>query len=193
MKRLFYIIMGCIVITLSACASIGKKNASIPEVYFEYVKADTFTDFSIFTEYALVNIDDDDVPEIILRSNLGESFGYYVLSLQQDSIYELLTERLYFMWIERSGLCGYENGSMGHYYSRIFRLDKKGFTKIVDWDWEETGHLMDDGTIIQPKRTLNSKDATDEEAQKLLDKQFFSKGKVLSVDSLQWLKIDSVS
>ena len=63
--------------------------------------------------FALIYVDDDDVPELVIDSGF-ETGGCQILSFYDGTVRELQTARLYFTYIEKSGLLNNSEGRMGY-------------------------------------------------------------------------------
>lgn len=82
-----------------------------------------------YSLYALVFIDDDDVPELYM-SGLNEATGDGVYSLKHGAIVE---QKLGLIgggsYIYKGGTFANQNGNMGVYYTDVYKLTADGFKK----------------------------------------------------------------
>ena len=104
--------------------------------YAEYVRGNDrfFTDsriIDIWNTWALAYIDDDKRPEMILLCP-GEAYGTKVLTIHDNKVMEWNSWRCNAAYIPKSGLIENNDGSMGEYWNRVFRLEEGKFTKIFD-------------------------------------------------------------
>ncbi len=104
--------------------------------YVEYVRGKDrfFTDnriIDIWNTWALAYIDDDKIPEMVLLCP-GEAYGKKVLTIHNGTVVEWNSWRCNAAYIPKSGLIENNDGSMGEYWDRVFRLEDGRFTKIFD-------------------------------------------------------------
>lgn len=78
--------------------------------------------------YALVYIDDDNIPELYL-SGVGEAVGDGICSYKNGKVIEQRLNRIGGgKYIEKSGTIIIQNGNMGHCYTHIYKLSNEGFS-----------------------------------------------------------------
>lgn len=188
--KTFYILIEVILLSLdlgflSSCASKREKDmTSCPKEYIDFIMNDSElcdTNSFNYDRYNLIYIDDDPIPEMVIDGR-SEANGYKVLSLHDGKVCSLDTWRYYLTYIERSGLMGYSNGSMGHYYTHVFKVENGEFILILDWDKREEYNPE----IFPYIGKLNGKPMDVEEADSIIELEYYSKGKVVSVDTLSW-------
>ena len=80
--------------------------------------------------FALVRIDEDDVPELYLNGDC-EATGDAICTYQNGQVIELRLRRAFGgSYIPGSGLVKNTNGNMGYYTTDIFKLTDSGFANI---------------------------------------------------------------
>ena len=79
------------------------------------------------TEAALIYVDDDDIPELVLTDGV-EAGGCRIITFHDGDIDILQTNRLNFMFIPYSGILDNADGHMDYYFDYIY--------EIVDGRWE---------------------------------------------------------
>lgn len=90
-----------------------------------------------YGEYALVYIDNDDIPELFIGGTC-EASGTLVCAYKNGKVVSEHLRRLYgASYIPKSGLVMNFNGNMGNYSAEVFKLTNKGFTCIFYGTQEE--------------------------------------------------------
>lgn len=169
-------------VEVSAEANIEKDNDSVPNAdymipYVDYLRKCNMGDCNYDKySYKLVFIDADTIPEMVISGGC-EACGYMVLTQHRGIVSEMRTWRLGFDYIPNSGLCGYCNGKQSHFYHHIFNIQNGRFVKIIDWDI-----VIDDSTGHQT-HTLNGKPSSEAQAERMVDKLYYSKGTAVDIDS----------
>lgn len=85
----------------------------------------------IWHDWSLVYIDDDTIPEMILFCSC-EATGNIVLTIHDGQVVQWNSLRCSSSFIPRSGLIENQDGSMGYYYDRVFKLENGTFTEIFN-------------------------------------------------------------
>ena len=114
--------------------------------------------------YALVNIDDDIIPELYMMGSC-EAAGEGVYSFKNGIVYEVRLGRTGGgKYIENNGTVYNNNGNMGYYYTEIYTLGAKGFTKIFLAIQQEEVTQTDNETVkISYTYSIDNKEITEEE------------------------------
>lgn len=87
--------------------------------------------------YALVYVDNDDIPELYAMGTC-EADGDLICSYKNGRVIEQRLVRMFGgKYIERSGIVINQNGHMGQYYNSVYKLDKNGFSKILNATYTE--------------------------------------------------------
>lgn len=108
---------------------IGKGYDSWQEGYLSFLKHINGNTENY--ECALIYIDDDRIPELVLNTGVQAS-GSYILSFYKGMVNALCTDRLYFTYIEGGGLLCNSEGNPGCYYDYVYRLDKGRWINIIN-------------------------------------------------------------
>ena len=124
----------------SGSASSGTTStASWKTAYRNYLLAD---DEAGSMTYALLYIDNNDVPELAIHSG-AEAGGCRILTHHSGRLDVLQTSRLHFTYVERGGLLNNNDGHMGYYYDNVYAI-KDGFWRLAaygeyhgDGQWDE--------------------------------------------------------
>lgn len=91
--------------------------------YLDYLESQKDT----YLYFALVYIDDDEIPELYLSGNC-EAVGDAVCSYQNGTIHTVYLNRIGGgRYAERTGVIINQNGNMGHVYTHVYQLTKDGF------------------------------------------------------------------
>ena len=186
--------------------AFGKGYSSYQEGYLAYLyenMANMQGDFS----YALIYVDDDDIPELVCDTGF-EAGGCQILSYNDGQVNVFQTARLYFTYIEKSGLLCNSEGHMGGYYDYVYLLDKGKWKLRFAGDYyefdesqeivfdEETGryhtlHYEVNGEEVDEQTYLarlnevyDEKKANEPESYLLIDDliSYLSTGKMVSSD-----------
>ncbi|RKM55565.1 hypothetical protein D6853_08385 [Butyrivibrio sp. X503] len=146
-----------------AGTAFGKGYSSWQEGYIAYLdetKNYKFDDYS----YALIYVDEDDVPELVCYSGI-EAGGSQILTYYDGQVNVLQTARLSFSYIEKSGLLCNDGGHMGFYYDHVYRLQNGKWIPTFEGDYfgidesqedaydEETGRFRTLNYMIDGKET----------------------------------------
>lgn len=118
-----------------ASSTFGKGYDSWNEGYLAYLEEKMPEDMMDMS-FALIYVDDDDVPELVIDSGF-EAGGCQILSFYDGTVRELQTARLYFTYIEKSGLLNNSEGHMGYYYDYVYKLDKGLWKLVLGGDYYE--------------------------------------------------------
>ena len=114
----------------------GQWDTDWMQKYVEYVRGNDrfYTDsriIDLWNTWGLAYIDSDEIPEMVLLCP-GEAYGNKVLTIHNGTVVEWNSWRCNAAYIPKSGLIENNDGSMGEYWDRVFRLEDGRFTKIFD-------------------------------------------------------------
>jgi len=147
MKKVLIITLALLLV---GCANKGTKERLYPsevcvwrngnwttdwmQKYVEYVRSydDFYTDeriIDIWHYWGLAYIDNDTIPEMLLLYGC-EATGNKVLTIHDGKVTEWNSWRCGVSYIPKSGLINNEDGSMGHYYDRIIKLENGEFDLV---------------------------------------------------------------
>ncbi len=139
-------------------------------------------------KYALIYVNQDDVPELLLQGE-DEATGNLVLTFDGNKIDELQTSRLYFTYLEKGNKLCNSDGHMGGYYDYVY--------SIVDGKWE----LIDYGNYYVEDNTnpdwsdedlifeWNGESVDPEEYEKALRRCYDSNKAIMGEGSLSYEEI----
>lgn len=118
--------------------------------YVEYARGiDTFYTneriMDIWQLWGLAYIDDDTIPEMLLYG--CEAFGCKVLTVYDGKVSEWNSWRCGVSYIPKSGLINNEDGSMGHYYDRIIKLENGEYTLVYMTNYYEDVDFSDSNYV----------------------------------------------
>lgn len=118
--------------------------------YVEYARGiDSFyTDERImdtWQHWGLAYIDNDTIPEMLLYGN--EATGCKVLTIYDGKVSEWNSWRCGVSYIPKSGLINNQDGSMGHYYDRIIKLEKGEFALVYMKNYVEDIDFRDSNYV----------------------------------------------
>lgn len=131
--------------------SNGEWTTDWMRLYVDYAHGyDVFyTDkriMDIWRRWTLAYIDDDTIPEMVFLCAC-EAQGNKVLTINNGQVVEWNSFRCAAAYIPKSGLIENDNGSMGTYWYRIFRLKKGNFTELYTrydmegWDYRDSCYV----------------------------------------------------
>ena len=108
--------------------------------YVEYARGKDifYTDERImdgWQHWGLAYIDDDTTPEMLLYG--CEANGCKVLTIHDGKVSEWNSWRCGVSYIPKSGLINNQDGSMGHYYDRIIKLEDGEYTLVYMTNYVE--------------------------------------------------------
>lgn len=165
-------------------------DSDMPEYYKEYLQSyhAEIQDFaSENRDFALIYIDSDTIPELILEGDWVN--GQLILSKQKDSIVSLQTWREGFSYIERTGLCGFAYGRQGSFWNQYFKLENGGFRNFIDFIGEDYGYFDESKEGLAKGRLLyNGKRIDCNKLNEILQKEYFDKGNVITTNIIKFKK-----
>ena len=89
------------------------------------------SDYGFDFRYALVYIDNDDIPELYAMGAC-EADGDLICSFRNGCMIEqYLSRNAGGKYVERGGIIINQNGHMGRYYDNVYKLDTNGFSQIL--------------------------------------------------------------
>ncbi|MBQ7968731.1 MAG: hypothetical protein IJ292_02800 [Clostridia bacterium] len=109
--------------------------------YLEFLKTQKDT----HVDYALVHIDNDDIPELYLSGDC-EATGDSVCSYKNGVVIEQPLGRTRGgKYVEKSGSFINQNGNMGQYYTNVYRLFDSGFALVFSATSKENVEVLPNG------------------------------------------------
>lgn len=156
------------------CSSIIHNADRFYSIYEKYIGHNNINKDNLC--YSYIYLDNDSIPEMIINSG-SEYGGYTILSKQDNEIIEMNTWRLDFDYIEKTGLCAYQNGKQGHFFSHVWLLSKGKFEKIFDVETSDNGIS---GTCFYYDNEVDYS-----KWEELYMQTFRNKGNVINVDSIK--------
>lgn len=135
--------------------------------------------------YVLIDVNGDDIPEI---ATIGTCMadGGAVATYANGEVQELQTYRAGIFYMQGQNAIDNEDGNMGNYYDRVFKIEDGKWVQIGDEsdDPVETDEYGND--TINFKYTWNGKDVSEEEYSSNL-------GKVFNIDRAELISEQGVS
>lgn len=170
----------------------NQEDIDWQELYLDYMKQNRDYDNG-GVRCALVNVNDDDIPELIIVGDC-EAMGNILVTCSERGINDAFTSRLSFSFIERGNLLLNSDGHMGYYYDNIFSIEDG------EWVMNESGWCGlladDDGAPIEGEYEISWNDSpvSKEEYRKKLDDIYDeSEAVLLDYDSLAtWSRMESM-
>ena len=128
----------------------GQWTTDWMQKYVEYArgKDNFYTDRRIMDEWqywGLAYIDNDTIPEMLLYGS--EAAGCKVLTIYEGKVSEWNSWRCGVSYIPKSGLINNEDGSMGHYYDRIVKLEDGEYTLVYMINYYEGIDYIDSNYV----------------------------------------------
>lgn len=152
-------------------------------LYFDYLE-ESFDyggaglDKELDLKYALIYVDDDDVPELLV--NTGSPMGgFMILTIAGDQVKETMFLREGGFYKERGGLFHNSDGSGGMAFDRMYQLEDGEFQEILNGEWS----YMEEGN---EKYYLEGEEVTMEEYNAALD-EYYAEGSWIPIDGLSYL------
>ncbi|WP_026658667.1 C-type lectin domain-containing protein [Butyrivibrio sp. AC2005] len=119
----------------------GTGYSSWNEGYLDYLDKKTPEGYNDMF-YSFIYVDDDDIPELVVDTSV-EVGGCQILAYHDGTVNVLQTARLYFTYIEKSGLLCNSDGHMGYYYDYVYSLEDGIWKCALSADWTEYSELED--------------------------------------------------
>ncbi len=124
---------------------------------------------SEFFNYALIYLDDDDIPELFISGD-STMLGEFVLTFHEGQIMEQHLNDMGSTYIPRTGLIENLYGRMGYYGDTVFKLQNHKFDVEGEGTWiEEYGR---EGNTTRVTCQWNGRDCSKEEYDSNLEKLF---------------------
>ena len=166
------------------------KESTIPPwktAYLEYLDAQKDGHLS----YALIYIDDDDVPELYL-SSIAEAMGDSVCSYKNGTVIEQPLNRIGGgRYIEKSGEIVNQNGNSGRLYTNVYKLTEDGFSlTFYAVSSERAEHLGNDEYIISYEYSVENKPVNEGDYTAAVDAAFnFAQSVPLNENAVEYSAI----
>lgn len=125
--------------------AFGKGYSSWQEGYLAYLN-ENMSNAEYGFIYALIHVDDDDIPELVCDSGV-EAGGCQILTFYDGQVNVFQTARLYFTYIEKSGLLCNSDGHMGGYYDYVYCLENGKWKPVFSgnyYDFDESQEIVYD-------------------------------------------------
>lgn len=121
----------------------GASISQWKSTYLDFLETKKDTHLS----YALVYIDNDDIPELYLSGDC-EATGDSICSLKNGTVVEQQLHRIGGGWyIEKSGNIINKNGHMGQLHTHAYKLNDVGFTLIFESQSSERIETLENGKV----------------------------------------------
>ena len=131
--------------------------------YVEYTReTDSFyTDermMDTWQHWGLAYINNDTIPEMLLYGS--EATGCKVLTIYDGKVSEWNSWRCGVSYIPKSGLINSKDGSMGHYYDRVIKLENGKFTLVYMTNRVENFDYLDSNYVYYQGKKYSITDST---------------------------------
>ena len=166
------------------------EESTIPPwktAYLEYLEAQKDGHLS----YALIYIDDDDIPELYL-SSIAEAMGDSVCSYKNGTVIEQPLNRIGGgRYIEKSGKIVNQNGNSGRLYTNVYKLTENGFVLTFHaLSSERAEHLGNDEYIISYEYSVENKPVNERDYAAAVDAAFnFAQSVPLNENAVEYSAI----
>ena len=163
------------------------ESSDYKAAYSEFLK-DKKESYSSFN---LVFIDNDDIPELYL-SGVNEAVGDMICSFKNDTvIYQRLGRLGGGKYIERSGNLVNQNGTMGIYYTNVYKLDENGFSETFNANYTEKYESVgNEEYVILREYFINGASVNEDEYNSAVNSNFdFSKAVSLDENAVSFEEI----
>lgn len=115
-----------------------KNFSAWQEAYVDYIhRRENVTEMSGYDRYALIYVDDDEIPELYIDTGSMVT-GEFVVSYYDGHMGVMNRERVGLRYLEHGGLLYSESGNTGFYPCNIYRLEKGTFSEIGTGWYSET-------------------------------------------------------
>ena len=115
------------------------------EAYLSVLNSEDYLDSGSNTEFALIYVDDDDIPEMVVNTNV-EAGGCQIYTFHDGKGEGLQTSRLGFNYIEKGNLLCNSDGHMDSYYDKVFTISDGKWKQIGDGTYGGYGEGFDEET-----------------------------------------------
>lgn len=149
----------------SDSAGMDGSYSDWKEAYLSVLHSDeTFLEPGYNISFALIYVDDDDIPELVVNTNV-EAGGCQIYSFHDGNTALLQTSRLGFTYIEKGDLLCNSDGHMDYYYDMVFRLSDGAWEQIGDgaYGGQNEGVDEESGRYICSDYSWDGEDVTREE------------------------------
>lgn len=126
---------------------IGMQRESWRDAYLDFIQelenGDSYT-------YALIYVNDDEVPELVADSGF-EAGGCKIVTFDGNEADVLQTSRLHFDYVERGNALCNSDGHMGYYYDVVFTIENGKWVRVAEGvyhDPESDPQLDENGNYI---------------------------------------------
>lgn len=166
------------------------EKSTIPPwktAYLEYLDAQKDGHLS----YALIYIDDDDIPELYL-SSIAEAMGDSVCSYKNGTVIEQPLNRIGGgRYIEKSGEIVNQNGNSGRLYTNVYKLTEDGFSLTFYAVSSERAELLgNDEYIISYEYSVENKPVNESDYAAAVDAAFnFAQSVPLNENAVEYSAI----
>ena len=127
-------------------SSVSSNSSALKQWQFAYLDYATIKN-SNYVSFALVYIDNDDIPELYMSGN-DEATGDAVCSIKNGTIIEQQLGRIGGgSYIEKSGKFANQNGNMGNLYTDVYTLNNGKFTKVLSASKFEKIETLENGDL----------------------------------------------
>lgn len=95
--------------------------------------------------YALIFVNDDDVPELVVDSGV-EAGGCRIVTWSDGALDVLQTDRRGFTYLERENLLCNADGLMGYYYDVVYSIRNGRWKRIAGGEYQDP---VEDADMVQ--------------------------------------------
>ncbi len=162
-------------------------STAIPQwktAYLDFLETEKDTHIS----YALVYIDNDDIPELYLSGNC-EATGDSICSYKNGVVIEQNLHRIGGGWyIEKSGNIINQNGHIGQLHTHAYKLNEAGFTLTLEaLSSERAEYLGNDEYSFYYEYSIGNESANETEYNAALEDAFdFENAKRLNENEVEY-------
>ena len=106
-------------------------NSGWAQAYYDYLRSNAEALNNWFDGYALINIDNDNIPEMVVFGNC-EASGNVIINYSDGTVHETQLTRSYFSYIERANLLCNSWGHMDGYGDIVYSIIDGKMTVIAE-------------------------------------------------------------
>lgn len=116
-------------------ASEVQEYGSWRGAYADFVKE---TEYGESSTYALIYVNNDNIPELVMDSGV-EAGGCVIVTYDQGETDVLQTSRLYFDYIEKGNMLCNSDENMGYYYDVVYKIKDGKWEKVAEGNYHDAG------------------------------------------------------
>lgn len=161
-----------------------EKDAGWQIAYAEYIES---IEWASFNEYALIYVDEDDIPELVIYTGTYAT-ACIVLTFHNGEVDALQTWSLQCNYIEKENLYWDGGGHMGEFYDRVYTIENGKWVHVAGGEYiakdllvEEYDYVWEGEAVSEDEyyESLNAVYDTDKNRNVAYENQFVALDEIL--------------